>query len=160
MMKRFGFTKASLTFYVAGFLAMLLGTGILSVTVGFKWLAFAGVYSVAAGWVLFTIAVFKEMRLTKSPTDSVKELLDNIVKGYSNGPYTVINLEYNSYPMRDAVCKRLTRELFEGIFKEAAEEVGGTLGKFTFADKPIDCEPGRTDGEANAGIRNIQVTPK
>lgn len=159
-MKRFGFNKASLAFYVAGFLAVLLGTGILSVAVGFSWLAFAGVYSVAAGWVLFTIAVFKEMRLTKSPTDSVKELLDKIVKGYSNGPYTVINLEYNSFPLRDAVCKRLTRELFERIYKEAAEEVGGTLGNFRFADKPIDCEPGRTDGEANAGIRNIQVTPR
>lgn len=114
----------------------------------------------AGALVCYWACPYRGKRLTESPTDSMKELLDNIVKGYSNGPYTVINLEYKSFPLRDAVCKRLNQELFERIYKEAAEEVGGMLVDFTLADRTIDCEPNRTDGEANAGIRNIQVTPK
>jgi len=114
----------------------------------------------AGALICYWASPYRGKKITVAPTDSVKELLDNIVKGYSNGPYTVITLEYKTFPLRDAVCKRLNQELFERIYKEAAEEVGGILVDFTLTDKPIDCEPGRTDGEANAGIRNIQVTPK
>ena len=103
---------------------------------------------------------YRGKKITMAPTDSVKELLDDIVKGYSDGPYTVITLKYKSCPLRDAVCKRINRDLLERIYKEAAEEVGGILVDFTLSDKAIDCEPRRSDGEANAGIRNIQVTPK
>lgn len=110
--------------------------------------------------ICYWASPYRGKKITVAPTDSVKELLDKIVKGYSNGPYTVINLEYKTFPLRDAVCKRLNHELFERIYKEAAEELGGTLVNFTLEDKSIDCEPSRADGEANAGIRNIQVTPK
>lgn len=110
--------------------------------------------------ICYWASPYRGKKITVAPTDSVKELLDNIVKGYSNGPYTVITLDYKTFPLRDAVCKRLNQELFERIYKEAAEELGGILVDFTLVDNPIDCEPGRDDGDANAGIRNIQVTPK
>lgn len=110
--------------------------------------------------ICYWASPYRGKKITVAPTDSLKALLDEIVKGYSNGPYTVINLEYKTFPLRDAVCKRLNHELFERIYKEAADELGGTLVNFTLVDRSIDCEPSRTDGEANAGIRNIQVTPK
>lgn len=159
-----GFTVSFALWAVALLVGTLCGYGVQRLPDGT--LGIVVFYLCEAGWmfagalICYWASPYRGKRLTESPTDSVKELLDKIVKGYSNGPYTVINLEYNSFPMRDAVCKRLNRELFERIFKEAAEEVGGTLGNFTLTDKSIDCEPGRTDGEANAGIRNIQVTPR
>ena len=157
MMKKFGFTKTSLVFYVIGFIAVLLGTGILSVTVGFTWLAFAGVYSVAAGWVLFTIAVFKEMRLTKSPTDSMKELLDRIVREYTSGPCTVIDLTFKTPEMRDAICAKLTDKLLGDLYREAAEETKVVLDEDPkFYTRAIECKwPNNVNG--NEGTKNIQV---
>lgn len=169
MLKKFSFIKK---IFAKSVTIWLMATGVysggililLNMLHGMEelWKFLIGVVAICVSGILFAVyaSPYRGKKITVAPTDSVKELLDNIVNGYSNGPYTVINLEYNTFPLRDAVCKRLNQELFEGIFKEAAEEVGGTLGNFTFADKPIDCELNRIDGEANAGIRNIQVTPK
>lgn len=158
------FTVSFALWTVAILVATLCGYGLAHLPDGT--LGTVVFYLCESGWmfsgalICYWASPYRGKKITVAPTDSLKALLDEIVNGYSNGPYTVINLEYKSFPLRDAVCKRLNQELFERIYKEAAEEVGGILVNFTLVDKSIDCGPSRTDGEANAGIRNIQVTPK
>lgn len=98
-------------------------------------------------------------KVTVAPNDSVKELLDRIVAGYSKGPYTVINLEYTSFELRDAVCRKLSQEMFDKVFKEASDEIGVSYNKFELSENDIDCAPLSNSGE-NAGIKNIQVNAK
>lgn len=98
-------------------------------------------------------------KVTVSPNDSVKELLDRIVAGYSKGPYTVIDLEYTSFELRDAVCRKLSQEVFDKVFKEACDELGVTYNMFKLSERAIDCSP-QGCGSDNAGIKNIQVNAK
>ena len=98
-------------------------------------------------------------KVTVAPDDSVKKLLDSIVAGYSKGPYTVINLEYTSFELRDAVCRKLNQEVFDKVFKEASDEIGVSYNKFKLSTNVIDCAP-HGCGSENAGIKNIQVSAK
>lgn len=98
-------------------------------------------------------------KVTVSPNDSVKELLDRIVAGYANGPYTVIELSYDSFELRDAVCRKLSQEVFNKVYKDACKEIGETYLPFTLSERNIDCAP-RSSSVENAGIKNIQVNAK
>jgi len=98
-------------------------------------------------------------KVTVSPNDSVKELLDRIVAGYSKGPYTVIDLEYTSFELRNAVCRKLSQEVFDKVFKEACDEIGVPYNTFELSERAIDCAP-QGSGSNNAGIKNIQVSSK
>ncbi len=98
-------------------------------------------------------------KVTVSPNESVKDLLDRIVVGYSKGPYTVIELTYTSFELRDAVCRKLSQEVFDKVYKEACDEVGAAYGGFDLRNRDIDCAPRSNSGE-NTGIKNIQVSAK
>lgn len=116
-------------------------------------LYFTGV--VAAVWA----HPLRGKKVTVSPNDSVKELLDRIVAGYSKGPYTVIDLTYTSFEMRDAVCNRLSKEVFDKVYQDACNDIGVKYDGFSLLNKNIDCAPQGNSGE-NAGIKNIQVSAK
>lgn len=98
-------------------------------------------------------------KVTVSPNDSVKELLDRIVAGYSKGPYTVIDLSYESFAIRDAVCNRLSKEVFNKVYQDACNDVGVPFNGFELSNRNIDCAP-RSNSAENAGIKNIQVSSK
>ena len=94
-----------------------------------------------------------------SPNDSVKKLLDRIVDGYSKGPYSVIELSYNSFELRDAVCRKLSQAVFDKVFKEACAELGVSYNKFDLRENAIDCAPHGCCSET-AGVKSIQVSAK
>lgn len=123
---------------------LLTGEGILY---------FTGV--VAAVWA----NPLRGKKVTVSPNDSVKGLLDRIVAGYSKGPYTVVELSYDSFELRDAVCRKLSQEVFNKVYKDACNEIGETYRPFNLSERAIDCAP-QSGGSENAGIKNIQVNAK
>ncbi len=98
-------------------------------------------------------------KVTVAPNDSVKDLLDRIVAGYSKGPYTVIELTYNSFEIRDAVCNKLSTEVFNKVYQDACNDIGVPFNGFDLLNRNIDCAPQSNSGE-NAGIKNIQVNSK
>jgi hypothetical protein len=98
-------------------------------------------------------------KVTVSPNDSVKDLLDRIVAGYAKGPYTVIELSYNSFEIRDAVCNKLSTEVFNKVYQDACNDIGVPFNGFDLLNRNIDCAPQSNSGE-NAGIKNIQVNAK
>ena len=98
-------------------------------------------------------------KVTVAPNDSVKDLLDRIVAGYSKGPYTVIELTYNSFEIRDAVCNKLSTEVFNKVYQDACNDIGVPFNGFDLLNRNIDCSPQSNSGE-NAGIKNIQVNAK
>lgn len=98
-------------------------------------------------------------KVTVSPNDSVKKLLDRIVDGYSNGPYSVIELSYTSFELRDAVCRKLSQEVFDKVLKEACDELGVSYNKFDLRENYIDCAPHGFCSET-AGVKSIQVSSK
>ena len=116
-------------------------------------LYFTGV--VAAVWA----HPLRGKKVTVSPNDSVKELLDRIVAGYSKGPYMVIDLSYESFEIRDAVCNRLSKEVFTKVYQDACKDVGVPYNGFDLLNRNIDCAPQSNSGE-NVGIKNIQVNTK
>ena len=116
-------------------------------------LYFAGVVAAVMSYPL------RGKKVTVSPNDSVKELLDRIVAGYAKGPYTVIDIEYTSFELRDAVCRKLNQEVFAKIYKEACDEIGVDNIPFTLRERAIECAP-QGSGSENSGIKNIQVNAK
>ena len=98
-------------------------------------------------------------KVTVAPNDSVKDLLDRIVAGYSKGPYTVIELTYNSFEIRDAVCNKLSTEVFNKVYQDACNDIGVPFNGFDLLNRNIDCSPQSNSGE-NEGIKNIQVNAK
>ena len=116
-------------------------------------LYFTGV--VAAVWA----HPLRGKKVTVSPNDSVKGLLDRIVAGYSKGPYTVIELSYNSFEIRDAVCNKLGKEVLNKVYQDACNDIGVPFNGFDLLNRNIDCAPQSNSGE-NVGIKNIQVNAK
>lgn len=98
-------------------------------------------------------------KVTVSPNDSVKKLLDRIATGYSKGPYTVIDLTYESFEIRDAVCNRLSKEVFKKVYQDACNDIGVPFNGCEVFSRNIDCAPQSNSGE-NVGIKNIQVSAK
>ena len=98
-------------------------------------------------------------KVTVAPNDSVKDLLDRIVAGYAKGPYTVIELTYNSFEIRDAVCNKLSTEVFNKVYQDACNEIGVPFNGFDLLNRNIDCAP-QSNSRENAGIKNIQVNAK
>lgn len=98
-------------------------------------------------------------KVTVAPNDSVKDLLDRIVAGYSKGPYTVIELTYNSFEIRDAVCNRLSKDVLNKVYQDACNDIGVPFNGFDLLNRNIDCAPQSNSGE-NVGIKNIQVSSK
>jgi hypothetical protein len=116
-------------------------------------LYFTGV--VAAVWA----HPLRGKKVTVSPNDSVKDLLDRIVAGYAKGPYTVIELSYNSFEIRDAVCNKLSKEVLNKVYQDACNDIGVQFNGFDLLNRNIDCAPQGNSAE-NAGIKNIQVNTK
>jgi hypothetical protein len=98
-------------------------------------------------------------KVTVAPNDSVKDLLDRIVAGYAKGPYTVIELSYDSFELRDAVCRKLSQEVFNKVYQDACNEIGETYLPFNLSERAIDCAP-QSNSVDNVGIKNIQVNSK
>lgn len=116
-------------------------------------LYFAGVAAAVLAYPL------RGKKVTVAPNDSVKDLLDRIVAGYAKGPYTVIELSYNSFELRDAVCNKLSKEVFNKVYQDVCKEIGVPFNGFDLLNRNIDCAPQSNSGE-NAGIKNIQVSAK
>ena len=107
--------------------------------------------------ICYWASPYRGKRLTESPTDSMKELLDRIVREYTSGPCTVIDLTFQTPGVRDAMCKRLTKGLLVDLYREAAREAGVELDTDpTFNVKEIVCRWNDLSND-NSITKNIQV---
>lgn len=125
------------------------------------WSLIIGEYMLFFSGVLFTVwgNPLRGKKVTVAPNDSVKDLLDRIVAGYAKGPYTVIELSYNSFEIRDAVCNKLGKEVLNKVYQDACNEIGVPFNGFELLNRNIDCAPQSNSAE-NVGIKNIQVNAK
>ncbi|MBR2305810.1 MAG: hypothetical protein IKA48_01115 [Fibrobacter sp.] len=110
--------------------------------------------------ICYWASPYRGKRLTESPTDSMKELLDRIVREYTSGPCMVIDLTFKTPELRDAMCAKLTEKLLGDLYREAAEEAKVALDEDPkFYTKVIECKwPNNVNG--NEGTKNIQVKQK
>ena len=76
----------------------------------------------AGALICYWASPYRGKRLTESPTDSMKELLDRIVREYTSGSCTVIELTCKTPELRDAICAKLTAKSLGDLYSEAAEE--------------------------------------
>jgi hypothetical protein len=114
----------------------------------------------AGALICYWACHYRGKRLTESPTDSMKELLDRIVREYTSGPCTVIDLTFETPELRDAMCAKLTDNLLGDLYREAAEEAKVSLDEYPkFYTKFIECKCTNNVTD-NEGTRNIQVTPR
>lgn len=126
-----------------------------------KWKLVTGEVILYFSGVLAAVVAYplRGKKVTVAPNDSVKDLLDRIVAGYSKGPYTVIELSCNSFELRDAVCNKLSKEVLNKVYQDACKEIGVPFNGFDLLNRNIECAPLSNSGE-NAGIKNIQVSAK
>ena len=149
--------KKPLIHIIGAIVCCIAACVILSIYVPFSIQAAIGMYFIGAAGALFGISFYCGRRFTESPTDSMKELLDRIVREYTSGPCTVIDLTFKTPEMRDAMCAKLTDKLLVDLYREAAEEAKVVLDEDPkFYTRVIECKwPNNVNG--NEGTKNIQV---
>lgn len=74
--------------------------------------------------VFITNLVWCHMRLTKSKTDAIKEMLDRISEESVTVPVIVVDMVFSSPEVRTLVGKKLTEGYMKDLYREAYEELG------------------------------------
>jgi len=106
-----------------------------------------GIFAVLFGGIFYGGLPYSGKLLTEATSESMKAMLDRIVEKFNSTNALVIEMTFVNWLFKRAVEKRLTRELFERIYQEAAEELG-------MDNKPVslDYEEKRIECAVNAEI--------